>query len=190
MLQDGQQIKVNKPSDASFSPFLQHVTLCLRSDWSIADKKYQAGSLLLANYDHYNDYVTGQQEFEVLFTPTTTTSLVDFSFTQDHVILNILDNVKSRLVEKRLSGNPPRVAQERSIDIPENGTIYVDRLFDPTLPNDPLADQYIVNYKDFLTPDSLMLGRAGSDNYSNNSLKSLTGLGFAYLWMQLGANNL
>jgi prolyl oligopeptidase len=89
ILQDGQQIKVNKPSDADFSPFSQHVTLCLRSDWQIADKKYQAGSLLLANYDHYNDYLTGQQEFEVLFTPTATTSLVEFSFTKDHVILNI-----------------------------------------------------------------------------------------------------
>ncbi len=164
MLQDGQQIKVTKPSDASFSPFSQNVTLCLRSDWQIADKKYQAGSLLLANYDHYNDYVTGQQEFEVLFTPTATTSLVDFSFTQDHVILNILDNVKSRLIEKRISGNPPKAESERSINIPKNGTIYIDGLFDPTLPNDPLADQYIVNYKDFLTPDSLMLGRAGSDD--------------------------
>jgi prolyl oligopeptidase len=164
ILQDGQQIKVNKPSDANFSPFSQNVTLCLCSDWQIAGKKYQAGSLLLANYDNYNDYVTGQQEFEVLFTPTATTSLVDFSFTQDHVILNILDDVKSRLVEKRISGNPPRAAQERSINIPQNGTIQIDRLFDPALPNDPLADQYIVNYKDFLTPDSLMLGRAGSDD--------------------------
>jgi prolyl oligopeptidase len=164
LIQDSQQIKVNKPSDASFSPFLQHVTLCLHSDWQIADKKYQAGSLLLANYDNYSDYATGQQEFEVLFTPTATTSLVDFSFTQDYVILNILDNVKSRLVEKRISGNPPRVVQERSINTPENGTIQINRLFDPALSNDPLADQYIVNYKDFLTPDRLMLGKAGSDD--------------------------
>jgi prolyl oligopeptidase len=79
-------------------------------------------------------------------------------------IAYILDNVKSRLVEKRIAGNPPKAGSERSINIPQNGTIHIERLFDPTLPNDPLADQYIVNYKDFLTPDSLMLGQAGSDD--------------------------
>jgi prolyl oligopeptidase len=171
IIQDGQQIKVDKPSDASFSPFLQHVTLCLRSDWQIADKTYKAGSLLLANYDNYNNYVTGQQKFEVLFIPTATTSLVGFSFTQDHVILNILDDVKSRLVEKQIAGNPPKAGSERSINIPQNGTIHINRLFDPALSNDPLADQYIVYYKDFLIPDSLMLGKAGSDDSPKERLR-------------------
>jgi prolyl oligopeptidase len=164
-LQDGQLVQVNKPSDAIFSPFAGYVTLKLRSDWQVAGKTYKAGSLLLANHRAYNDQAIGKQEFKVLFEPTAATSLVDYSFTQEHVILNVLDNVKSRLVEIRLSSTkhvfPLHEQEPRSINLPQNGTIYLDSLFDPSLPNDPLADRYVINYKDFLTPDSLMLGRAG-----------------------------
>jgi prolyl oligopeptidase len=164
-LQDSQLIKINKPSDAIFSPFAGDVTLKLRSDWQVAGKTYKAGSLLLANYRSYNDYATGKQEFKVLFEPTATKSLVDYSFTREHVILNVLDDVKSRLVEIRLSSPkhifPLHEQEPRSINLPQNGTIHLDSLFDPSLPDDPLADRYVINYKDFLTPDSLMLGRAG-----------------------------
>jgi prolyl oligopeptidase len=164
-LQNGRQIKIDKPSDASFSPFLQWVTINLRSDWQVAGTKYQAGSLLIANY---TDYLAGRREFQVLFTPTATTSLVDFSFTKGHIILNILDNVKSRLVEWKLPGNKQITDshrwQQRSINLPQNGTINIDGLFDPNLSNDPMADRYIINYKDFITPDNLMLGQAGSND--------------------------
>jgi prolyl oligopeptidase len=160
VLQNGQQIKIDKPSDARFSPFMQWVTISLRSDWQVAGKTYKAGSLLLANYA---DYLAGQREFRVLFTPTSTTSLVDFDFTKEHIVLNLLDNVKSRLVEYQLASKQGRPESSRLIDIPQNGTIYINGLFDPYLPNDPLADRYIINYKDFLTPDSLILGRAGSN---------------------------
>ncbi len=166
-LQDGQLVKVNKPSDAIYSTFSGYVTLKLRSDWQVAGKTYKAGSLLLANYRVYNDYAIGRQEFNVLFEPTATKSLVDYSFTREHVILNVLDDVKSRLVEIRLSSTkhifPLHEQEPRSINLPQNGTIHLDSLFDPSLPDDLLADRYVINYKDFLTPDSLMLGRAGSD---------------------------
>jgi prolyl oligopeptidase len=170
VLRDGKLAKIDKPDDATLSVSAQHVTLSLRNDWQppvrpnnmqTPGKTYKAGSLLFT----YN--IDRLEEFRPLFEPTATTSLVDFTFTRDHVILNILDDVKSRLVEKRVSGKkhvyPKQDWQGRSINIPQNGTINVGSLFDPNLPDDPLGDQYIINYKDFLTPDSLMLGEAGSD---------------------------
>jgi prolyl oligopeptidase len=41
--------------------------------------------------------------------------------------------------------------------------LHAQSLHDTWVPDDPLGDSYLLSYTDFLTPDSLLLGRAGSD---------------------------
>lgn len=159
MLEGAQLNKIDKPSDASFTPFQQWAILSLRSSWQVGGKTYGAGSLLITPYA---DYIAGQRNFHVLFEPTPTSSLTGYTFTDKYVIVNILDNVKSRLVEWTYSKDR-RSWTARTVATQPNGTTTVQSLYDPSLAKDPLADRYIVSYKDFLTPDSLLLGRAGSD---------------------------
>ena len=66
-----------------------------------------------------------------------------------------------------LAGASP---QHRKIAAPFPGTLSLAGLHDSELPVDDLADRYLVNYADFLTPDTLYLARAGSDQRS--ALKS------------------
>jgi prolyl oligopeptidase len=158
-LWEGEQLRqIEKPRDASFTPFRQWAILKLRSDWNVGGKTYQAGSLLIAPYE---DYLAGQRNFSVLFAPTPTSSLADFELTENYVIVNILDNVKSRLVEWKYTGDR---WVSRTVAIPANGTTSIGSLYDASLTQDALADRYVISYKDFLTPDSLFLGRAGSDD--------------------------
>jgi prolyl oligopeptidase len=158
-LLEGEKLRpIEKPSDASFTPFRQWAIVQLRSAWTVGGKTYQAGSLLITSYD---DYLAGKRNFSVLFEPTPTSSLADFGLTKNHVIVNILDNVKSRLVEWKYSGNR---WVSRTVAIPANGTTSIGTLYDSSLAEDPLADRYVMNFRDFLTPDSLFLCRAGSDD--------------------------
>ena len=57
-------------------------------------KTYASGSLLATKLD---DFLAGKRDFEVLFTPTATTSLASATWTKSHLVLNVLDDVKNRL---------------------------------------------------------------------------------------------
>src|SRR5674476_1143754 len=70
------------------------------------------------------------------------------------------DNVKSRLLEWTQAKGQ---WSSRAVKVPENGALSVNALYDSSLDNDPLGDEYVISYRDFLTPDALMLGHTGSD---------------------------
>jgi prolyl oligopeptidase len=157
LLQDEVRVKIDKPSDAGFEPHLQWATITLRSDWTVANTLYKAGSLLLT---HFSDYMAGKRDFTLLFTPSATASLSGHVFTRNHVVIDILDDVRSRLVEWAYVDGQ---WASRDVKAPENGALGIGSLYDTSLDHDPLGDDYLISYCDFLTPDSLMLGRAGSD---------------------------
>ena len=157
------------PSDASW--FFWHsagapadtLLLELRSDLVAADVTYPRGSLLASPAA---DYLAGKREFQALFTPTATRSLAGFTTTRSHVIVNVLDNVASRLEEWRLDRSDaagPLVFKRRDVAAPFPGTLSASALHDPLLRDDAFAEQYLLSYTDFLTPDSLSLARSGSD---------------------------
>lgn len=137
----------------------------LRSDWDVGGRLHPRGALLAADLPAY---LKGERRFTTLFEPTPTRSLAGFTTTRTHVVLDILDNVASRLEEWRRDGTR---FTRRTIAAPSPGTLKVDALHDPLLRDDPLAEQYLLNYADFLTPDALLLGRTGSD--ARTALKSL-----------------
>ncbi|MDE2047616.1 MAG: S9 family peptidase [Betaproteobacteria bacterium] len=157
LLQGGKLVKIDKPSDAAFTPFKQWALLKLRSDWAVGGRTYKAGSLLIEPFDAY---MSGERRFDVLFEPTATTSLSSMVFTRNAIVLDVLDNVASRLEEWRREGD---AWVRRAVKAPFPGTLGIAGLYDPVLGADPLGDHYLVNYTDFLTPDSLYLATAGSD---------------------------
>lgn len=129
----------------------------LRSAWSVGGQTFPGGALLATDAAAY---LAGERRFEALFTPTATRSLAGYTTTRSHVIVNVLDNVASRLEEwQRAAGG----FTSRGIDAPFPGTLGVGGLHDPMRADDPLAEHYLLSYNDFLTPDTLWLARTGSD---------------------------
>ena len=105
-------------------------------------------------------YLAGERKFDALFTPTATRSLASYTATKTTLVLDVLDNVAGRLQEwKRVDGR----WQRRDVAAPHPGRLGVSALHDPLIERDELAETLLVDYADFLTPDALMLGRAGSD---------------------------
>ena len=159
VLQGAKLQRLDIPSDATLSWQRDWAFLQLTSDWVVGKTTYVSGSLLAIGWDAL---VRGERNFDVLFAPTATRSLArgGIAMTRDYLLLSILDNVIGRLEEVRYHQG---TWVHRAVDAPYPGTLSAKSLQDTSVKNDPLANAYVLNYADFLTPDSLYLGQAGSD---------------------------
>jgi len=90
----GALVKVDAPNSARKSVHRQWLGLELREPWTVGGRTYQAGSFLVTRFDAF---MAGKREFDVLFEPTDTTSLAGVTFTADHIVLNVMHDVKNRL---------------------------------------------------------------------------------------------
>ncbi len=159
LLVDGKLVKINKPNDATLSWQREWAFLLLKSDLKNEARIYKSGSLLAIKFDAL---MQGDRNYEVLFEPTASRSLSRGgpSLTRDFLLLNILDKVSSRIEELQYIGGK---WQRREVKAPFPGALGALGLHDPFVKNDPLANHYSMSYLDFLTPASLYLGKAGSD---------------------------
>ncbi|WP_338763832.1 prolyl oligopeptidase family serine peptidase [Massilia sp. METH4] len=161
-LREGDRLtKVDKPLDANAYTVRDQLIIDLRSEWTVAGQVYPQGALLATDFRRF---MAGERQFDVLFTPTPTTSLDGVASTHSALLLNVLDNVKNRLVELRhVDGR----WQRRDVDAPSFGTLEV-------APLDAIAsDEYFLTVTGFLTPTTVYLARTGSDE--RTPLKSLPG---------------
>jgi prolyl oligopeptidase len=148
---------IDKPADANLAFWRDRVVIELRSDWTLGDTTWPRGSLLVGDAAAY---LRGDRHLQALFTPTATRSLAGYGSTKTKVILNVLDNVTGRIEEV----TPTATGwQHRAVQAPALGTLSTAELYDPHAKDDPLAEAYLLSYTDFVTPDSLYLAHAGSD---------------------------
>ena len=91
---DGKLTKIDAPNSVNKSVHNEWLTLETRELWTVGGKTYPAGSLLVAKFD---DFMAGKRDFDVLFAPTDKTSLAGYTWTKNHVVLNVLDDVKNKL---------------------------------------------------------------------------------------------
>jgi prolyl oligopeptidase len=159
----GQLKPLDLPTDASIS-FANtaggaHDTMLieLRSAWAVAGHSHPGGSLLAIDAAAFE---RGERRFSVLFEPTPTRSLAGHAATRKHILVNVLDNVASRLEEWQRT---PQGWARREIDAPFPGSLGVAPLHDPLLKRDPLGEAYLLSHSGFLTPDSLSLAHTGKN---------------------------
>lgn len=83
------------PEDATVVVHREWMFVMPRSEWAGID----LGGLGAIEFDRF---MAGDRDFRIVFEPTPSTSLQDMSFTKDHVLLTLLDNVASRIERVRL----------------------------------------------------------------------------------------
>jgi prolyl oligopeptidase len=157
----GKLVPIDKPIDALFWAHRQWAFLQPRSPYTVDGKTYPSGSLLAMDFDAY---MRGERNFQLLFEPTPSRALVrgGIAFTRTRVLLTVQDNVASRIEELHpVDGR----WQRREVKSPFPGRLSVSSLHDSALAEDELAESYLVNYEDFLTPATLSLARTGSDDH-------------------------
>ena len=99
--EDGALVPIAKPSDAEVRAHRGRLFLELKSDWVTGGRTYPAGSLLAADVGPYLrgpvDGLAKTPPLAVLFEPGEGRFLAGYAPTRDHVLLNVLDNVRSRV---------------------------------------------------------------------------------------------
>jgi prolyl oligopeptidase len=145
----GELVRVDKPDDATASFWREWLLLELRSDWAPAGVTHPAGSLLAVSF---TAFLAGSRAFDVLFRPGERTSFAGCTALADALLLDVLDNVRSRIeVVRRGDGGWTRSPVP---GLPEFGTVGV-RAVDPYASND-----FWLVVTDFLTPTTLALASA------------------------------
>jgi len=157
LLVDGELRRLDKPADAQLGFWYSQVLVALRSDWQQGGHTWPRGALLASDAQAFVD---GKAQWTALFTPTATRSLAGYAMLRRTVLLELLDNVAGRLQEQRFDGSR---WQAREVEAPFPGTVHAQSLHDTQVSDDPLGENYLLGYTDFLTPESLLLGRTGSD---------------------------
>ncbi len=147
---DGKLAKVDAPNSAEKGVRREWLTLELREPWTVGGKTYAAGSLLATKFD---DFMAGKREFDVLFAPTDSTSLAGAAWTRNHVVLNVLDDVKNRL--QVLTHGKDGWTRSDFVGAPAFGTISVGAV-DPDE-----SDAVWMTVTDYLTPTTLSLAQIG-----------------------------
>jgi prolyl oligopeptidase len=148
---DGTLSRIDVPNSANKSVHKDWLVLELRDPWQVGDRTWPAGALIAADFDAF---MAGGRDFTVLFEPSATTSLAATSWTLNHLILNVLDDVKNRLWV--LTPGADGWKREPLAGAPATGTLSAWAV------DDEASDAFFLTVNDYVTPTTLMLGEIGT----------------------------
>lgn len=147
---DGTLVEIDVPLDASPGVHKEWLMVNLRSAWEVGEHTYPAGSLITMKFD---DFMAGKRDFTVLFEPAENNSLSGTSWTKNYLVLNIMEDVKTKLdVLKPGDGEWERMP---FVGAPENADLGVRGI------DSDESDEYFMSVTGFLTPSSLYYGTIG-----------------------------
>ena len=148
---DGRITKLDVPTSAEVSVHAGWVVLKLAAAWQVGETNWPAGSLIAARVDAL---LAGKHRFATLFMPTEHSSLTRFVWTKSFMVLNVLENVKNRLVVlEPQSGEWKRSALD---NLPAGIALTVDAM------DKDANDDVYVSGSDFLTPVTASIATIGS----------------------------
>ena len=151
--------KVDVPNSCMKTVFQEHLFLELRKPWEFKGKTYKAGSLLVSSFD---EFMKGESALTLVFEPTDSSTLASFSPTKDHVILNVMEDVKNRvyvLTQTDAGWKREPLAMSGDGDSKGEGILKVSvSAVDPDHSN-----AYWMTASDYLTPTTLYYGELGNE---------------------------
>ncbi len=147
---DGTLAKVDVPNSVDKGVHKQWLTLQPREDWTVGGKTYKGGSYLVADF---NAWMAGKRELTVLFEPNERTSLAGATWTKNHVVLNVLDDVKNTL--SVLTHGKDGWARSAFVGAPAIGTVGVGAV------DSDESDAVWMTVSGYTTPTTLSLADVG-----------------------------
>jgi prolyl oligopeptidase len=91
---EGDPVEIDVPLHAEADPHERWLIIKPREDWTVGGTTYAAGSLLVADLDAY---LAGDRSLTVLFEPTPTTSLSNYAWTRNYLLLTTQEHVRDRI---------------------------------------------------------------------------------------------
>ncbi|MEW2015545.1 prolyl oligopeptidase family serine peptidase [Rhodococcus sp. NPDC076796] len=145
--------RIPAPTDASTSVHENWLLVRTMTPWTVGEQTYPAGALLAADFD---EFISGTIALTVLFAPDTHTSLHQYAWTENHLLLVTLQDVRTQLhvltprtnewVSTTVDGLSDLTSTEIiGTDAEENG------------------DEFFLSSSGYLTPATLLVGTVGGE---------------------------
>jgi len=150
---EGELQKIEVPADAEVSFHREWLLVTLRSAWDADGVTYPEGALLAIDFDAF---MKGNREFAVLFEPTPTASLAEISWTRNHLLVNVMEDVQSHILTLTPTEDGKWDRQPLT-GAPDNATISVWG------EDEQDGDAYFMSVTGFLTPSTLARGTFGAE---------------------------
>ncbi|MFC5570247.1 prolyl oligopeptidase family protein [Lysobacter yangpyeongensis] len=147
---DGTLAKIDAPNSANKSVHKEWLLLELRDPYEAGGRTYPSGSLIATKFD---DFMAGKRDFTVLFAPTERTSLSGYAWTHNHLVLNVLEDVKNRI--SVLTPAAGEWKREPFVGAPTIGTVSVAPV------DAEEGDAVWMTATDYLTPTTLAIADIG-----------------------------
>jgi prolyl oligopeptidase len=142
-------VKIDVPTDAGISIHREWLLIRPRTEWIVGTTTYQPGTLLAAKYD---EFLSGTVELEVVFEPDEHTSLDNFAWTRDRLVLTTLADVATRIEIV----TPGSWRRDPIPGIPANVTTVIVDV-------DEYGDEIFLDSSGFDSPSRLLWGHAGGE---------------------------
>ena len=140
------------PDDAIVDIHRDWLLIKVRSPWEVNGVTYPVGSLLASRFDAY---LAGERDLAVLFEPDAHTSLSYHALTRNHLILNLLHDVRSELVVLTPSDGQWQRADLPGVPKYANSDIAETDSYD--------SDEYMLLSSGFTEPGTLRYGNIGGE---------------------------
>ncbi|SRX74480.1 prolyl oligopeptidase family serine peptidase [Aequorivita antarctica] len=125
----------------------------LKSDWTVNNKTYTTGTLISLNF---TELLKGNKDIKVILKPDEFSSISGISTTKTKLLVNVLTDVTSNLfVYSFTNGN----WVSKKVAAPKLGALSV-------VATSNHSDQYFFDFENFITPTTLYLGDASSNNFT------------------------
>jgi prolyl oligopeptidase len=145
--QDSGWRRIELPDGIEATPFRNDLIVLLRNTWRARGREYPAGSLLAIDLDRF---MAGDRAFRYLFKPARQSTLLSYTTTQNRLLLNVLDNSRSRLHALTLGDYRVR---RSSVPTQAHEAITVSAV------DEFATDDYFLTTTGFLEPTALYLGK-------------------------------
>ncbi|MBR7801011.1 prolyl oligopeptidase family serine peptidase [Undibacterium fentianense] len=151
LMQGSKLQKLDIPAQTGYEFFGSQLIVTPNESWTTGGKTYPQGSVLAIDFDKF---LKGDRNFTVLFQPTEHASFTGLTATKNFLLMQLLQDVKSSLVELQFKGGK---WSARNVNLPTMGAVGVSPL------DADKSDEYLLSYSDYLTPSVLQLAKAGTD---------------------------
>ncbi|MGV8873295.1 MAG: prolyl oligopeptidase family serine peptidase [Rhodococcus sp. (in: high G+C Gram-positive bacteria)] len=145
--------RIPTPTDASTSVHRNWLLVRTMTPWTVEDTTHPAGALLAADFDQF---MSGTTSLTVLFAPDAHTSLHQYAWTENHLLLVTLHDVRTQLhVLTPAAGTWDSTPLDGLSEVSSTEIIGTDA--------EENGDEFFLSSSGYLTPATLLMGTVGAE---------------------------
>ncbi|MDV6264209.1 prolyl oligopeptidase family serine peptidase [Rhodococcoides yunnanense] len=145
--------RILTPTDASTSVHENWLLVRTMTPWTVGDTTYPAGALLAADFD---EFISGTASLTVLFAPDEHTSLHQYAWTENYLLLVTLQDVRTQLHVLK-----PRAKEWDASTIDGLSDLTSTQIIGTDAEEN--GDEFFLSSSGYLTPATLLVGTVGGE---------------------------